>query len=68
MLTKVMVTRRLAESWVVLPSSTDIDVWAKSSEGTMLETWRMVLPAGTRMVMALTFTPSRLARLARNCA
>ena len=38
LLTKVMVTRRLAESWVVLPSSTDIDVWAKSSEGTMMET------------------------------
>ena len=68
MLTKVMVTRRLAESWVVLPSSTDIDVWAKSSDGTMMVTWRLVLPAVTRMVMALMFTPSRLARLARNCA
>ena len=68
MLTKVMVTRRLAESWVVLPSSTDIEVWAKSSDGTMMVTWRLVLPAVTRMVMALMFTPSRLARLARNCA
>ena len=28
----------------------------------------MVLPAVTRMVMSLMFTPSRLARLARNCA
>ena len=28
----------------------------------------MVLPAVTRMVMSLMFTPSSLARLARNCA
>ena len=28
----------------------------------------MVLPAVTRMLMSLRFTPSRLARLARNCA
>ena len=28
----------------------------------------MVLPAVTRMVMALTFTPSRLARAVRNCS
>ena len=37
-LTEVMVTPRLAESWVVLPWSTDIDVWAKASDGTMMET------------------------------
>ena len=28
----------------------------------------MILPAVTRFVMSLMFTPSRLARLARNCA
>jgi len=37
-LTEVMVTPRLAESWVVLPWSTDIDVWAKASDGTMMVT------------------------------
>ena len=67
-LTEAMVTPRLVESWVVLPSNTDIDVWEEASDGTMMETWRMVLPAVTRMVMALTLTPSREARLVRNCA
>jgi hypothetical protein len=68
LLTEVMVTPRLAESWAVLPWSADVDAWAESSDGTMMETRRMVLPAVTRMVIPLTLTPSRLARLARNCA
>jgi hypothetical protein len=67
-LTEAMVTPRLVESWAVLPWSAEVDVWAESSDGTMMVTWRMVLPAVTWMVMSLTFTPSRLARLARNCA
>jgi hypothetical protein len=33
-----MVTPRLAESWVVLPWSADMDVWEDSSDGTMMET------------------------------
>ena len=37
-LTEVMATPRLAESSVALPWSADIDVWAKSSKGTMMET------------------------------
>ena len=37
-LTEVMVTPRLAESWAVLPSSADIDVWEEASDGTMMET------------------------------
>ena len=37
-LTEVMVTPRLAESWVVLPSSADIDVWEEASDGAMMET------------------------------
>ena len=37
-LTPLMLTPRLAESWAVLPWSADVDVWAKSSEGTMMET------------------------------
>ena len=37
-LTEVMVTPRLVESWAVLPSSADIDVWEESSEGTMMVT------------------------------
>ena len=36
-LTEVMVTPRLAERSVASPWSADIDVWAKSSEGTMME-------------------------------
>ena len=36
--TEVMATPRLVESSVALPWSADIDVWAKSSEGTMMET------------------------------
>ena len=37
-LIEVMVTPSLAESWVVLPSSADIDVWEEASDGTMMET------------------------------
>ena len=37
-LTEVMFTPRLAESWAVLPWSADVDVWAKSSKVTMMET------------------------------
>jgi hypothetical protein len=33
-----MVTPRLAESWVVLPWSADVDVCAESSDGIMMET------------------------------
>jgi len=33
-----MVTPRLAESWVVLPWSADMDVWEDSRDGTMMET------------------------------
>ena len=37
-LIEVMVTPSLAESWVVLPSSADIEVWEEASDGTMMET------------------------------
>jgi hypothetical protein len=37
-LTEVMVTPRLAESWAVLPWSAEVDVWAESSDGKMIET------------------------------
>ena len=37
-LTEAMVTPRLVESWAVLPSSADVDVWAESSDGTMMVT------------------------------
>jgi len=33
-----MVTPRLVESWAVLPWSADVDVWAESSDGTMMVT------------------------------
>jgi hypothetical protein len=33
-----MVTPRLAESWVVLPWSAEVDVWEESSDGTMMVT------------------------------
>ena len=32
----VMVTPRLVESWAVLPSSADRDVWEESSDGTIM--------------------------------
>ena len=38
LLTEVMVTPRLAESWAVLPSSADMAVWEDSSDGTMMVT------------------------------
>ena len=50
-LTEVMVTPRLVESWAVLPWSADVDAWAESSDGTMMETRMMVLPAVTQMVI-----------------
>jgi hypothetical protein len=37
-LTEAMVTPRLAESWAVLPWSAEVDVWAESSDGTMMVT------------------------------
>ena len=37
-LTEVMVTPSIAESWAVSPWSADVDVWAESSDGTMMET------------------------------
>ena len=47
-----MLTPRLAESWAVLPLSTDIAVWAWVRDGTMMVAWTMLLFAAlTRMVM-----------------
>jgi hypothetical protein len=45
--TSVMVTPRFWESATVSPRSSDSDDWAASSDGTMMVTVRMVLPALT---------------------
>ena len=38
LLTAVMATPRLAESWVASPWSADIDVWEEASDGRMTVT------------------------------
>ena len=50
-----------------MPSSADIDVWEEASDGTVIVTRMLVLPAVTRMAISEVFTLNRLARAVRNC-